>query len=54
MNLSDYINLTLTEIVEGVKKANKPYAKKDKELVLSETALRLLIGMTTAKRHISQ
>lgn len=41
MNLSDYISLTLTEIVEGVKKANKPYVKKDKELVLSETALRI-------------
>ena len=41
MNLSDYINLTLNEIAEGVKKANKPYVKKNKELVLSETSLRI-------------
>lgn len=41
MNLSDYISLTLSEIAKGVQKANKPYARRDKELVLSETPLRI-------------
>jgi hypothetical protein len=35
MELSDYISLTLTEIAKGVKKANKPYAKKQGITLLS-------------------
>lgn len=41
MELSEYISLTLAEIAKGVRKANKPYVAKDKELVLSETSLRI-------------
>lgn len=41
MNLSDYISLTLNEIAEGMQKANKPYAEKGKDLVLSETSMRI-------------
>lgn len=41
MNLSDYISLTLSEIAKGVQKANRPYAKKDKDFVLSETSFKI-------------
>ena len=41
MELSDYINLTLSEIAKGVEKANKPYARKNKDFILSETSLRI-------------
>lgn len=41
MELSEYISLTLAEITEGVKKANKPYVKKDKELVPSDIPFRI-------------
>lgn len=36
MNLSDYISLTLNEIAEGVKKADKHYKNKGNGYVLSE------------------
>lgn len=36
MNLSDYINLTLSEIAEGVSKATHSYEKIGKGQVLSE------------------
>ena len=36
MNLSDYINLTLNEIAEGVENAAKSYKKKGNGCVLSE------------------
>ena len=41
MNLSDYISLTLNEIAEGVQKANKSYAGKGNDFVLSETAFKI-------------
>lgn len=36
MNLSDYISLTLNEIAEGVKKADKHYKNKGNGYMLSE------------------
>ena len=41
MELSEYIDLTISEIAKGVKKANKPYAKRAKELVPSDIPLRI-------------
>lgn len=41
MELSDYINLTLTEIAEGVRKATKDYKGKGDGCVLSETQMKI-------------
>lgn len=47
MELSEYINLTLTEIAKGVQKANAPYEDAGRCFVLSETALKIN-GIPTA------
>ena len=49
MNLSDYISLTLTEIAEGVRKANESYEIMGGGCVLAETEMEM-VGIPVAKK----